>query len=182
MELSPIINEIKILDEFYLTDNNDIFDYFSLNSSLHYDFNGAPYNKDLFISITTENNARLICSKRKTNNIYGIGIDLISKKRMKKMHTFNNHLFYDKEIIEINNDNNNYLRFISIKEASFKALSNLYRKERQKTNIFDFEINENNVICHKKTKKIVEKYHAKIIYQLIENEEYYFAICVCQKQ
>lgn len=181
MDIERLKSKIKIIKDFYLANNDEIvLCHYNLKGGILYDKNGAPYHRNLLLSITNENDIRLILSKRKAASIYGIGIDLVAKSRIKK-HNFNkSSVFYSKELEQINLDYANYLKILSIKEACFKAVSPLYRKEKISASIFDFEISD-KIDTHNKTLKVVEKNKAELFYQTIDDDEYVFVIALCKR-
>lgn len=176
--MMQLVNKINIIKDIRFSNSNaDILKTFNVNGTILYDKNGAPYHRSLYISITDDDNYRLVVGIRKTEKIYGIGIDLIAKKRIKHLYLKNLNLFYPKEQKQILKNNENYLRIFAAKEAAFKAMSCLYRKERRYANMFDFEINK-TITVHGKSKQILNKYDGRIRYRLLEDKDYIFTIAL----
>ena len=181
MDIKYLIEKIELLDNYYLSEKNiDLKKVFNVKGKILYDKNGAPYHRSLLISKTNDGKSLTII-KKKENLLLGIGIDLIKKDRIKKHDFSKSKIFFSSELKQIDDKYNNYLKILSIKEASFKALAPLYRKENTSSNIFDFEINK-KIIPHKKSKKILDKYSARIKYQVLEDNDYIFVVSVCLKK
>ena len=181
MNIKHLNSRIEIIEDFYLTGNDeDALRHFGLKGSIQYDRNGAPYNRNLLLSITDENDIRLILSKRKTADIYGVGIDLAARNRIKKHDFHKSSVFYPKELEQIDLEYANYLRILSVKEACFKAVSPLYRKERVSAGIFDFEISD-KIKTHNRTFKVLEKNKAELFCQVIDEDGYVFVAAVCKR-
>ena len=172
--LNKIKRNINIIEDYKIIDSknsNDILSLYNYKGKIKYDIYKAPYYKSLLISIADEKDYRITIAKRKSENCLGIGIDIIDLRRIKKHNV--PFFFYETEKQIKTNDQ--YARIIALKEASFKAMSDLYRQKRIKTTIFDFEIT-NDIFPHDKSKKIITPLNATIKHQCFIIDDYCFAV------